>query len=273
MNPLSCSYNMNIDRPAKGSCRTWCINFLLLLAVIIPAKSVSAQDTTIFLTLPDTAVYPGDSILCPINLTNMRDSIEAYSLNFTFSRPGLVEFLAEGIAPDTSVAFITEGTLTQEWDVTVGEFLGPVGANIRGISDLNLDHLPTGIPPLTLGEDLVIIVAHAICDPDTISGHNVTIIPAGLYQFSTPLGALILPVSATGAGITILPTAPGDLDHSGIYNVLDVVRIVNCAFRGSCPGCTNDLADLDCNGVVNVLDVVGLVNHVFRGGALPGCTP
>lgn len=63
----------------------------------------------------------------------------------------------------------------------------------------------------------------------------------------------------------------GDLDTNGVLNILDVVGLVNVAFRGAemppsdrfCPLITR--ADLNCNGIVNIQDVVSIVNAAFRG--------
>ncbi|HUU44511.1 MAG TPA: hypothetical protein VM118_02160 [Acidobacteriota bacterium] len=278
--------------PPKGTFRQWLTLVAATLIVVSLCQAATAQDTTIFVDLPDRAVYPGDPILIPVTLINLHDSIEAFSLTYVLGRPGLVVF-ADSLIVDTlircldppacadvdttldtlfaSPAFRSGGTLTAEWDGLAGLVLSPTILRINGISDLNLDNLPPGIPPLTLGETLITIVAWALCDPDTISGFTVAVQQPTLAEFSNELGEMILPVSSSGATITILSPPLGDLDHSGVYDVLDVVWMINCAFRGHCPGCTNDLADLNCDEIVNVIDAVLLVNHVFRGGPVPGC--
>lgn len=71
-------------------------------------------------------------------------------------------------------------------------------------------------------------------------------------------------------GICVCPHI-GDLDTNGVISVLDVVALVNVAFRGAdmppsdrfCPLATR--ADLNCNGIVNIQDVVSVVNVAFRG--------
>ena len=63
----------------------------------------------------------------------------------------------------------------------------------------------------------------------------------------------------------------GDLDTNGVINVLDVVALVNIAFRGAAMAPTDPLcplvtrADLNCDSVVSVQDVVTMVNTAFRG--------
>ena len=64
-----------------------------------------------------------------------------------------------------------------------------------------------------------------------------------------------------------------DPQCDGVTNVLDVVTVVNVAFRGALavidPSCPEHdpggRTDVDCSGVTDVLDVVKTVNVAFRG--------
>ncbi|HUU45558.1 MAG TPA: integrin alpha, partial [Acidobacteriota bacterium] len=72
-----------------------------------------------------------------------------------------------------------------------------------------------------------------------------------------------------------------DPQVDGVFNVLDVVRTVNVAFRGlpdipdTNPGCPWATHDVDCSGATDVLDVVHIVNVAFRNEdpADNFCTP
>lgn len=63
----------------------------------------------------------------------------------------------------------------------------------------------------------------------------------------------------------------GDVDTNSTFDILDVVAIVNVAFRNFptppgdpfCPLATR--ADMNCDGVIDVFDVVAAVNTAFRG--------
>ena len=63
----------------------------------------------------------------------------------------------------------------------------------------------------------------------------------------------------------------GDVNADSVYDVLDVVSLVNVAFR-SAPVTFQPYwsGDLDFTRSFDVLDVVLLVNHVFRGAPPPG---
>jgi hypothetical protein len=62
----------------------------------------------------------------------------------------------------------------------------------------------------------------------------------------------------------------GDLDTNSVIDILDVIAIVNSAFRGApispgdpfCPSATR--SDVNCDELVDILDVIALVNTAFR---------
>ena len=78
------------------------------------------------------------------------------------------------------------------------------------------------------------------------------------------------PPDRSGAGVEpCAHNCHGDPICDGVVNVLDVVGVVNVAFRGTLavtdPGCPYELTDAECDGVTNVIDVVRFVNVAFRG--------
>ena len=62
----------------------------------------------------------------------------------------------------------------------------------------------------------------------------------------------------------------GDLDTNSVIDILDVIALINVAFRGGptppgdpqCPITTR--ADLNCDSVVDILDVISSINTAFR---------
>ena len=71
----------------------------------------------------------------------------------------------------------------------------------------------------------------------------------------------------------------GDPICDAIVNILDVVRVIDVAFRGY-PAeydtwCWYAGTDVDCSGFTNVLDAVRIVNVAFRDGdpGLQFCVP
>jgi len=52
----------------------------------------------------------------------------------------------------------------------------------------------------------------------------------------------------------------GDINNDGLYNVIDIVALVNCVLANNCIGCTVDMNSDDVN---NVLDIVALANCVL----------
>jgi len=54
----------------------------------------------------------------------------------------------------------------------------------------------------------------------------------------------------------------GDMDENGIYNVLDLVALVNCVLSSTC-GENDCTGDLNSDGLYNVLDIVALANCIL----------
>jgi hypothetical protein len=77
----------------------------------------------------------------------------------------------------------------------------------------------------------------------------------------------------------LAPGPPGDPScGDGIIDVLDVVALVNRAFRNGDPltrdaTCVADRGDWNCDGINDVLDVVAVVNNAFRNSQIPPCDP
>ena len=52
----------------------------------------------------------------------------------------------------------------------------------------------------------------------------------------------------------------GDYNDDDLWNVLDIVALVNCVLTNSCENCAGDMQG---DGLWNVLDIVALVNCVL----------
>lgn len=60
---------------------------------------------------------------------------------------------------------------------------------------------------------------------------------------------------------------PGDLNEDQVRDVLDVVAVIETAFRGASPPERPGAADVNADCVYDILDVTAIIAHVFRGGA------
>jgi hypothetical protein len=92
------------------------------------------------------------------------------------------------------------------------------------------------------------------------------------YTSDTPVEN---PVPLSGQSATVVigssPERRGDLNLDGVYNVTDVVGIVNIAFRSATVPTPVYLGDVNSDGITSsVLDVVRIIDHVFRGRPEPG---
>ncbi len=268
---------------------------LLLIASAVVATPSVAQtpDTALYVWIRDTFAFAGQEIHLPVMISNLRDTIAAYQIQYMVDRPNMM-FFTDSLMPDTIIACAnppsctvldtvvdtvmktmvdTKTTQTAPWEYVAGRNLGDPGLiRVTAIADLTGDHKPAGIPPGTTDAVLVRMIAFVFCPPDPLGGGQVQLIPTSSNNdFSDPHGNLILPLSTRRATITILDPVPGDLDYSGASDVLDVIKMCGCAFENQCPNCGAISADFNCDQVTDVFDVIYLIEYVFAGGPPPGC--
>lgn len=76
-----------------------------------------------------------------------------------------------------------------------------------------------------------------------------------------------------GQKFTVIPPfVLGDYNGDEILDVVDVVGMINLAFRGeTLPLPPPERMDINCDTFYDIVDVVLLINHVFRGGPAPSC--
>jgi len=249
-------------------------------------------DTLIVVDLADTVGSPGNAVPVSVFLQNLTDSIAGFQISVTLSRPDLMEFIADTLI-DTCIVCVdsactvldtvfpcttvvvpssVQGTLIQNWDLAVARTQGGTNVRLTGLADYNRDRSPLPILPFTNGV-LIKVIAQVNCDiPDTLTSRTVVLQAnqVGTY-FTDPKGDTISVVKLVNGSITVPFTLKGDLDNNQIFNVLDVVKLVNIAFRGGLPACPPGADDINCDGHVTLQDVVLLVNHVFRGWPRPNC--
>ncbi|HUU44585.1 MAG TPA: hypothetical protein VM118_02530 [Acidobacteriota bacterium] len=278
-------------------------------------------DTFLIVDVADTLGSPGHAVPVSVFLQNLSDSISAYQVSITLSRPDLMEFTADTTIDtcytcidsactiiDTSLCTLelvpssVQGTLAENWDLTSATTLGGLNIQLLGIADIDADEFPLPILPYASGV-LVKVIGRVNCGvEDTVLDRTIGLNLNSVGTFFSTKGALTIPSSDTtywdydtvlviveegtvfdslviykpvaklvGGSITVPFTVKGDLNHDGVFNVLDVVMMVGTAFRGSDYPCPPSVGDVNCDGVINVFDVVLLVNHVFRGGPQPIC--
>ena len=191
-----------------------------------------------------------------------------------------------------------QNTLIQNWDHAQARTFGGTNILVSGIADVDFDQSPLPILPFTNGV-LIKVIAQVNCNiPDTLSSRvvlldinppqtfltnpkgrtipsyitlNADTITSGGVDTTIQLWLYRTAMKLQNGSITVPFTLKGDMNKDGVFNVQDVVAMVNVAFRGQPEPCPTGVADVNCDGVVNIVDVVTLVNHVFRGGPQPFC--
>lgn len=254
------------------------------VSIYLQNYSDSIQGFTISITLsrPDLMLFVSDTIIdtcfpCLDSACTVYDTVQC-----------TVE-----VVPST-----VQNTLVQQWDHAQARTFGGTNILVSGIADVDFDQSPLPILPNQNGV-LIKVIAQVNCNiSDTLSNRVVLLDVNAPQTFMTnPAGRTIPSYTVTNAdtitsggadttiqlwlhrtamklqngSITVPFTLKGDLNKDGVFNVQDVVGIVNVAFRGVAEPCPPGVADLNCDGVVSIVDVVILVNHVFRGGPQPFC--
>ncbi|MCX6829684.1 MAG: hypothetical protein NT002_10450 [candidate division Zixibacteria bacterium] len=67
----------------------------------------------------------------------------------------------------------------------------------------------------------------------------------------------------------------GDCDISGIVNISDITRMINCLYYypSKCPLGMSSACDANGNGMKSIQDVTYLINYLYKGGPPPLCGP
>ena len=238
-----------------------------VLALMLAGSVVRAQTPKIYLDVDDVAAEPGQTITIPVFIENLPDSIIAYQLGVTMSRPDIGFFV-----PDVDQT----GTLTEGWSKSVSH-VGDYDEKITSVSGFEPDWIP--IPPNTSGV-LVKLEVTLYCDiPDTMQDRtvNLNISPINSF-FADPSSNLIMPLDLTPGSVTAALQCPhqGDIEPDGFETAVDLSAIIGILYEGDenvkdlC--CPTNRFDLDCDGFVTSLDLSVMIDHLYSGGPGP-CTP
>ncbi len=61
----------------------------------------------------------------------------------------------------------------------------------------------------------------------------------------------------------------GDCNRDGVVNILDIIYLIDCKFKGGpCPE-PPGAGDANCNLTVNIIDIIYLIDYKFKGGPAP----
>ncbi|MEW5702315.1 MAG: hypothetical protein AB1792_08820, partial [Candidatus Zixiibacteriota bacterium] len=83
-----------MDSSSRYATSRWCVA-LAVFAVVLVAFGTGAawaQDTVLYIRLPDLCARPCEWLRIPVNITNLTEPVSGYQLSYTFSRPNLVSF-------------------------------------------------------------------------------------------------------------------------------------------------------------------------------------
>jgi len=73
---------------------------------------------------------------------------------------------------------------------------------------------------------------------------------------------------ATDCDVTI---GCGDVNESGVVDILDIIFLIEFKFKGGPDPNNPDLGDVNSDGEVNILDIIAMIDFKFKGGPAPNC--
>ena len=235
-----------------------------------------------------TTALSNNSIVIPVNVSNISDSIAGFQLWINISEPSLVKFKSDSIRfPGTDSAiyfakFDTVGTRIKGWEYIQARILDDsIGAllNIIGTADNG------GAPikkPLAPGSGTFIkiycqtkgVLGDSLCDSATVT----MVINSSQTRFSNQHGDLIAYACSSYVDTTYFNCAQFNQFNQCI-NWFDTVIAPHqtCAldtlqglfFDGKIGFCGCKCGDADGNGIFTISDAVFLINYIFAGGAPP----
>ena len=92
----------------------------------------------------------------------------------------------------------------------------------------------------------------------------------GFYDYDLKLNtndfhqsSLIIPINLTVVDSPCGNQEIGDLNNDGMWNVIDIVHMVNIILDNSEDECDNYIGDLNSDGQVNVVDIILVVNIIL----------
>ncbi len=261
------------------------------LYTLPPAGSGQAvsQFDTVDLEVEYTAAYPGsEDFLVTVSIKNPVE-IAAFMLDFTLSRPDLVNFSTVGIGVDSMdtcsapedtcwVYYVTRwclavpGSVIESWPVfsafgEVGDTAQP-DCNYLRVLGWDIVHpvppRPEYVPLFQFGVDV-------LCVPDSMSERVVTFFITG--QLSDPTGGYLVPFRPHFGDLTALLSVPGDASNDSLVDVADVVFLLNYLYKQGPEPCVMEAADPNNDCRVDLGDVVFLLGFLYKQGPAPerGC--
>ena len=228
------------------------------------------------------------SILIPVNVSNISDSIAGFQLWINISEPSLAKFKSDSIRfPGTDSAvyfakFDTAGTRVSGWEYIQARILDDsIGALLNIIGTADNGGAPIK-PPLTPGSGTFIrlfcetkgVLGDSICDSATVS----LIINRSQTRFSDQHGDLI----AYACTAFVETTYQNCAEFNGQNECISWFDTVltpgnNCTFDTTAGIFLDGKIAFECclcgdangSGSINISDAVYIINYIFAGGAAP----
>ena len=253
------------------------------------SSQAGLQYDTVDLAIEYTSAYPGsEDFLVTVSMKSPIE-IAAFMVDFTMSRPDLVNFSTVGIYVDSMdtcpepeeycwdyipvrECLALPGEVIEDWHtfLAFGEVGDTTRPDCKYLRVLGWD-LGSPIPPQPEYVPLFQFGVDILCVPDSLSERTVTFFLTG--ELSDPTGGYLVPYRPHFGDLTVLLSVPGDASSDSLVDVADVVFLLNYLYKGGDEPCVMEAADPNADCQVDLGDVVYLLGFLYREGAppQPGC--
>jgi hypothetical protein len=222
---------------------------------------------------------PNDSIVVPIYLTNITDSVAAFQLWIQSAYPEFIRFSADSSSSQVRARIDMTGSRCSDCGIT-----SRILDSMNGLA-LITAFSSTPIPPGS-GLLLKVILETNGTVPDSACVNSELYLNPYQSSFSNPqaegigcdydsLGHCTMNFSKRVliSGRVVIGTDPGDADGNCNINISDAVYLIAYIFAdGPAPWPLLD-GDANCDQAVNISDGVYLISYIFSGGPAPCVSP
>ena len=259
----------------------WVIVWILTTVAVFGADAPTAPNSVELICKIDSALTTNsnDSIVIPVYMTNITDSVAAFQLMIIAAYPEYIRFSADSSSGQVRARIDKTGTRCSDCEIT-SRIFDPM----HGLAQI------TGFPltPIPPGSGMLfkVILETNGTIPDSVCVNAELFFVRYQTTFSNPNAQLIgcdydslgrctmnfTKLVLVDGRVHILPEY-GDADGSCNIDISDAVYLIAYIFSGGPAPWPVLSGDANCDGIADVSDAVFLIAYIFSGGAAPCASP
>lgn len=216
--------------------------------------ATKVEQDTCDLAIEYTTAYPGSGIWLTVWMRNPV-SVTGYDLNFLLSSTHAARFFC-----DTSGfnCFIDTTSCSASAFLNIGCQCLENGLGIQTYAWGDTETIPPSLDYRCLFK--VRMITCCISDADTDRSAMISLSP---NSYLVDWLGNLLPIRYHSNELFVWWSVPGDVTGDSLFNVADVIFLLNYLFKGGPEPCVCEAADCNNDGVINVGDVISMINCLF----------